>query len=64
MRVLFPAGSAIPAGTTRLDRTARPLHAASLADPLRADQLPKVENRPLRATKALHPIRFHSRRTT
>jgi hypothetical protein len=62
--LLYPAGSAIPPGTTRLDRTARPLHAASPSDPLPDRELPKVKNRPLRATKALHPIRFSSSRTT
>jgi hypothetical protein len=62
--LLYPAGSAIPPGTTRLDRTARPLHAASPSDPLPDRELPKVKNRPLKATKALHPIRFFSSRTT
>ncbi|HXJ64044.1 MAG TPA: hypothetical protein VNN79_09845, partial [Actinomycetota bacterium] len=61
--VLYPAGSAIPSGSAQLDRRARPLHAAPPTNPLTAGELPKVENRPLKATKALNPIRFHTSRT-
>jgi hypothetical protein len=49
--VLYPTGSAIPAGTTRLNRTAEPLHASSPTAPLPAADLPRVEPRPLRATR-------------
>jgi hypothetical protein len=49
--VLYPTGSAIPGGTTRLNRAAEPLHASSPTAPLPAAELPRVEPRPLRATR-------------
>jgi hypothetical protein len=49
--VLYPTGSAMPGGTTLLNRTAEPLHASSPTAPLPAADLPRVEPRPLRATR-------------
>jgi hypothetical protein len=49
--VLYPTGTAIPGGTALLNRTAEPLHDASPTAPLPAAELPKVERRPLRATR-------------
>ena len=61
--VLYPTGSAIPAGTTLLNRTAGPLHASSPAAPLSPGDLPRVEPRPLRATRSTG-LRFFTSRTS
>ena len=60
--VLYPTGSAIPAGTTALDRTAAPLHASSPRAPLSAGNLPRVAPRPLRATRQFG-LHFYTSRT-
>jgi hypothetical protein len=61
--VLYPTGSAIPAGTALLNRTAAPLHASSPNAPLSAGELPRVEPRPLRAMRPIGVHFFSSRPT-
>jgi hypothetical protein len=61
--VLYPTGSAIPAGTPLLDRRARPAHADPSRAPLPAASLPRVERRPLRATRDLGLHSFTKRPT-
>ena len=61
--VLYPAGSAIPAGTTLLERQARRAHASSPTAPLSAPSLPRVASRPLKA-RGSSGLHFYSRRTT
>jgi len=61
--VLYPAGSAIPAGTTLLNRSAERAHASSPRTPVSAGNLPRVAPRPLRATRE-SGLHFHSSRTS
>jgi hypothetical protein len=61
--VLYPTGSAIPAGTALLNRTAAPLHASSPNAPLSAGELRRVEPRPLRAMRPIGVHFFSSRPT-
>jgi hypothetical protein len=61
--VLYPTGSAIPAGSTLLDRTAEPQHVSAPRAPLSTGELPAVEPRPLRATRQ-SGLHFFSSRTS